>query len=168
MTYTSWSVVFGEQPSATKWNLLGSNDAHFYDFLGDNLAWQTFAPGFANLSGGTLTYAKYSITGTTVQFRMRYVLAGAGVAGSVTFSLPVTASSDYAANDAIDSSSAYRDATDSTIRTGAVSLSSTTVGILGAHKADGTYTTLNVLSSTVPFTWASGDIITVAGTYEKA
>lgn len=29
MTYTAWSVVFGEQPSAAKWNQLGENDAHF-------------------------------------------------------------------------------------------------------------------------------------------
>ncbi len=29
MAYTAWSVVFGEQPSASKWNILGTNDAHF-------------------------------------------------------------------------------------------------------------------------------------------
>lgn len=27
--YASWSVVFGEQPSAAKWNILGTNDAAF-------------------------------------------------------------------------------------------------------------------------------------------
>lgn len=38
MAYASWSVVFGEQPSAAKWNILGSNDASFNDGsgLGDN------------------------------------------------------------------------------------------------------------------------------------
>ncbi len=34
MAYTSWSVVFGEQPSAAKWNLLGANDASFNDGTG--------------------------------------------------------------------------------------------------------------------------------------
>lgn len=29
MAYASWSVVFGEQPSAAKWNILGTNDAEF-------------------------------------------------------------------------------------------------------------------------------------------
>src|SRR4051812_19992946 len=29
MAYASWSVVFGEQPSASKWNILGTNDATF-------------------------------------------------------------------------------------------------------------------------------------------
>lgn len=31
MSYTAWSVVYGEQPTAAKWNQLGSNDAGFRD-----------------------------------------------------------------------------------------------------------------------------------------
>lgn len=34
MSYQVWSVVFGEQPSASKWNILGSNDASFADGTG--------------------------------------------------------------------------------------------------------------------------------------
>lgn len=34
MGYSSWSVVFGEQPSAAKWNILGTNDASFNDGTG--------------------------------------------------------------------------------------------------------------------------------------
>lgn len=34
MAYTPWSVVFGEQPSAAKWNILGANDASFADGTG--------------------------------------------------------------------------------------------------------------------------------------
>lgn len=34
MAYASWSVVFGEQPSASKWNILGTNDASFNDGTG--------------------------------------------------------------------------------------------------------------------------------------
>lgn len=34
MGYASWSVVFGEQPSAAKWNILGTNDASFNDGTG--------------------------------------------------------------------------------------------------------------------------------------
>lgn len=38
MSYQVWSVVFGEQPSASKWNILGTNDASFNDGtgIGDN------------------------------------------------------------------------------------------------------------------------------------
>lgn len=31
MAYTAWSVVFGEQPTAAKWNQLGANDAGLRD-----------------------------------------------------------------------------------------------------------------------------------------
>lgn len=34
MAYVSWSVVFGEQPTAAKWNILGTNDASFNDGTG--------------------------------------------------------------------------------------------------------------------------------------
>jgi len=34
MAYTSWSVVYGEQPSAAKWNILGTNDASFNNGTG--------------------------------------------------------------------------------------------------------------------------------------
>lgn len=34
MTYTAWSVSYGEQPSSAKWNLLGANDASFNDGTG--------------------------------------------------------------------------------------------------------------------------------------
>lgn len=33
MAYSSWSVVFGEQPSAAKWNILGTNDAEFNSMI---------------------------------------------------------------------------------------------------------------------------------------
>ncbi len=36
MAYSSWSVVFGEQPSAAKWNILGTNDAHFDNLIGES------------------------------------------------------------------------------------------------------------------------------------
>lgn len=33
MAYAAWSVVFGEQPSAAKWNILGTNDARFESWI---------------------------------------------------------------------------------------------------------------------------------------
>ncbi len=37
MSFTPWSVVFGEQPTAAKFNILGSNDAAFHDGSGFDL-----------------------------------------------------------------------------------------------------------------------------------
>jgi hypothetical protein len=67
MTYTAWSVVFGEQPSAAKWNLLGSNDASFRDGTGISNGVITpahrtggFVAGSYDLGAGT---GSVSITG---------------------------------------------------------------------------------------------------------
>ena len=39
MAYSSWSVSFNEQPSAAKWNILGTNDAYFDSLIGSGTAW---------------------------------------------------------------------------------------------------------------------------------
>lgn len=75
MAYQSWSVVFGEQPSAAKWNILGSNDASFNDGtgFGDNIVLsrnlapvliQKVCSGAATTSGTT----RLDVTGVTATF----------------------------------------------------------------------------------------------------
>jgi hypothetical protein len=72
MGYASWSVVFGEQPSAAKWNILGTNDSSFNDgtgigagvLTGDKLAsankqFITFTPGGATQSDATGAYTTW-------------------------------------------------------------------------------------------------------------
>jgi hypothetical protein len=87
MAYQLWSVVFGEQPSASKWNILGTNDAGFNDgtaiaddailarhianlavsnaqmaadtFLWEKLADVTLGAGADSISSGTFTAKKY-------------------------------------------------------------------------------------------------------------
>jgi hypothetical protein len=44
----------------------------------------------------------------------------------------------------------------------------TTAVRLGANNVAGTYESFTDLSSTVPFTWATGDVLNIAGTYEVA
>lgn len=57
MAYTAWSVVFGEQPSAAKWNILGTNDASFNDGTGlNNGSTQQIVSTLSNaVSTGTTT-----------------------------------------------------------------------------------------------------------------
>src|ERR1043165_2508922 len=59
MGYSSWSVAFGEQPSAAKWNILGTNDAAFNDSTGINLQYN-------NLVGLSNPY-KFSVYHNTTQ-----------------------------------------------------------------------------------------------------
>lgn len=73
--YQSWSVVFGEQPSAAKWNILGTNDASFNDGTGIGNATITaskLSTGAASNtvtaseSTGSTSYANLSTTGPAV------------------------------------------------------------------------------------------------------
>ena len=57
MAYASWSVVFGEQPSAAKWNILGTNDASFNDGTGignDVIGSSQLLAALSNATPGTL------------------------------------------------------------------------------------------------------------------
>lgn len=56
MAYTAWSVVFGEQPTAAKWNQLGTNDAGFKD--GTNI--DTGAIIAAKIASGAVDGTKLS------------------------------------------------------------------------------------------------------------
>lgn len=92
MAYASWSVVFGEQPTAAKWNLLGSNDASFNDGTGigtNAVAAASLAQTAIHLGNGTSTSAfattsatSVQVTGVTVTVTIpsgsRKVLIGAG------------------------------------------------------------------------------------------
>ena len=54
MAYTAWSVVYGEQPTAAKWNQLGANDAGFKD--GTNI--DALAITTSHLANNAATAAK--------------------------------------------------------------------------------------------------------------
>lgn len=132
-------------------------------------AWQSWTPTLVNLSGGTLNFAKYIQIGKSVFFRFKYTLAGAGVAGSVTFTLPVAASSDYSNHEIEIGQVQYVDAETQLYRGTAIALLSTTVAnlrtvaVAGANVVNATS-----LSSTVPFTWGASDTINIQGFYEAA
>ena len=106
MAYSSWSVSFGEQPTASKWNILGTNDASFNDGTGIAAAAIVSSHLDANLAGGwiasgeTWTYAsastftisgdkttKYSV-GMKIKFTQTTVKYG--VIAAVAYSAPNT------------------------------------------------------------------------------
>lgn len=98
MAYASWSVVFGEQPSAAKWNILGTNDASFNDGTGiasDVITDAKLVYGkLRQRQGGSATNwstagtTNYDYSGTNV-----FIQAGAQATsggGSVAITFPVT------------------------------------------------------------------------------
>jgi hypothetical protein len=130
--------------------------------------WKSWTPTFTNLSGGTLNYAKYTQIGKTVHFRFKYTLGGAGVSGSVTFSLPVNLNADY--NSTADyihgTASLFDFGTASYI--GVIRWASSSTLTIRALNAALSYAAGGDLSSSVPHTWANTDVIQVTGTYEAA
>lgn len=167
MTYQTWSLVYGEQPSPAKWNILGSNDAHFYGFLGDNQEWQSWTPTLANLTLGNGTLAcAYTQVGNTVYCRFRFVLGGTSAVGTgPTFTLPVDCNSRYVGGNIAEFT---LDDVSAGYSLGVVTPSTTSVCLISCLVASGTYATRNGITSTVPFTWASGDHIAGNISYEAA
>ena len=55
MAYAAFSVVFGEQPSAAKWNILGTNDAGFDTYIGNgtNAIQQVQMTNYSAVATGT-------------------------------------------------------------------------------------------------------------------
>lgn len=169
MTYTAWSVVFGEQPSAAKWNQLGTNDAHFYGFLGDNLAWTSWTPTWTNLNSSTSTQnSSYARVGNIIICRLNLVWgASTSISGDVTFSLPVTARSSVFTNFQALGNVNLNDAS-GLLYAGVIAYATTTTAHLYVSKADSTYTNFAALSSTIPFTWTTSDGILGVFMYEAA
>lgn len=185
MAYTSWSVIYGEQPSAAKWNILGTNDASFNDGTGidagvvlpnhllaaasslNTWGWDSWVPTFANFTKDTSTIvAKYTQIGKTIHYRLCVTLAGASVAmGTLpTFTLPVT-SVTYGAQ--YENTIGIGRAVDanSTDFTAYVLWNSTTTGCLFYDNGTGGGATF---AAAAPFTWVVTDSFAVTGTYEAA
>jgi hypothetical protein len=122
----------------------------------------TYVPVYVNLSGGTTNYAKYQIKDRSITWRFKYTLAGAGISGSVTTTVPFSFGSQYTTDrDPIEQNGTLYDAT------GArwfprVLWSSATVAAIGYLNASPSFANL---SSTLPFTWANTDEIHVVATH---
>jgi hypothetical protein len=79
MAYASWSVVFGEQPSAAKWNILGTNDASFND-----------GTGIANMA--------LSVTALSNPYKFSVYRAAAANTGAAAFAQIVFDTEDFDTN----------------------------------------------------------------------
>lgn len=135
---------------------------------GTTWVWQTWTPTFTNLSGGTLNYSKSTQIGKQVFFAFKYTLGGAGVAGAVTFTSPVNLSGDMTAtSEGINGTVALFD-TGTSDNVGIMKwASASTIAVQGLDASFNYVRTVN-LSSTIPHTWASTDVIHVTGNYQVA
>lgn len=184
MAYQSWSVVFGEQPSASKWGILGTNDASFNDGTGigagailpNNLiasastlntwAWDSWTPIWTNITVGNGTVvAKYIQIGKFVRCKLKFTMGStSSISSNNAFSLPVTATSPVG----IAIGNCYLEDLGVFGYEGSIRLASTTTATIIIWNAGGSYVTSTGIGSTAPFTWATGDFFGCSFAYEAA
>lgn len=193
MAYTAWSVSFGEQPSAAKWNILGTNDASFNNGTGiavsaitpeklltgtgTSWAWTSYTPTWTASSvnpaigNGTIT-GRYKQIGKTVFFKvvMQTGTTSTYGTGSYRFSLPVTSATVTSPEDImpIGRGKADRLGTanmpfDVVMRTGV-----STYVELFYISAVGASSAFTNIGNSSPYTWSTSDKFVFGGTYEAA
>lgn len=193
MGYVAFSVVFGEQPSAAKWNILGTNDSSFNDGTGigagailpnhlkalastlNTHAWDSWTPTLSGqfTNGDWTKSCKYMRLGNLCFFRLQLTAADAtpmaGGAGSGTFTLPVTSLAlvGTATTEVIGTGKLFDSGTASYFCS-LVLASTTTANIQAWGAAAANITPSNDITNAVPFTWTTNDEIYAQGFYETA
>jgi hypothetical protein len=132
------------------------------------LAWQTWAPTLSNTwaNGNGVWDAKYVKIGKIVHVSAVFTLGTTTTKGAsvAQVSLPVTAASTKPLNSAPCAITVAG-------ASGPLmfcSIASTTTASFFTFNASATYLTRNNVSSTVPGTWATNDVMQIAFTYEAA
>lgn len=126
----------------------------------------TFAAGMT-VGNGSWSFNRYHRNDGYVDFRGRFVFGStSSITGDVRLNLPI-ASLDVLAPGQF-SFGFYRPSTGAQLP-GIVGTDGTTGSVfLRAVDASGTYATSVQLSNTVPFAWASGDLLDISGRYQMA
>lgn len=179
------------QPSAAKWNILGTNDASFNDGTGiavsaitpeklltgtgTTWAWQTWTPTWTNLTvGNATTIYRYKQIGKTVFVQIKLTFGNTSSMGTgPRFTLPVgentttypALTNNYIGDFFIEDSGTAN-------FTGTVLIG----GFGGSGKAylyvktvAGSYVAAaSNITSTAPMTWTTNDFITLTFAYEAA
>lgn len=137
---------------------------------GSSWPWQSWTPTWTNLTVGNATVvAKYKQTGKTVDFRVNLIFGStSSISGSVALTLPVTAlayGNTGTGAFPLVGIVRYEDIGVNGYA-GVIDMNSTTTIRPLVPNASATFLTLNATTSTIPFTWGTGDEMTLTGSYE--
>jgi len=155
--------TYNSQPSFIDYRTSTINDPNI---IGGT--WQSFTPSWTNLTIGSATVeAAYKKVGKTVNYRVSITFAAdTSISGEPIFSLPVP-SITYSSTVHPIGTANLRD-TGTTSYMGYVFWATTTTAKFVVQRGDLTYTNIAGISSTIPMTWTTGDIILAFGCYEAA
>jgi hypothetical protein len=132
------------------------------------LTWEAFTPTWGNLTVGNGTVVARKATSNDYETLFIQLTFGSttSVTGSVYVNTPTTGVIDYSLG---TGTCAMSDASSGNVFLG-ISMNGTDGGVQrvfpNALNSSSTYTTLSAVTSTVPFTWATGDILTINIYYE--
>lgn len=131
-------------------------------------AFTVWTPTWTNLTVGNGTNnSTYTQIGKTVTCKLYFILGStSSISGAVTFTPPVTTSSNYEIDGYLGIARLTQPAVATAV--GLVGWKTTTSLSLLAMNAASTYATESGLSSSVPFSWATTGIIFATFTYEAA
>ncbi len=160
--------VTGETPTAAIFN------AHLRDQLiaafpsSTGPVWKDWTPTYGNLTvGNGVVRARYQQVGKSVF--LRYILTfgtTSSISGGITLTPPVTISSDYT-TDEVFGNCLFRDA-GTAVHAGHSRFNSANAISVEAFDASATHLTVVPLSSTIPMTWTTNDVLTFNAFYEAA
>ena len=127
-------------------------------------AWDSFTVTLTNVSIGNGTASGfYKKIGRTVVYRVLVTFGSTtSVSGSITIDLPVTGTASQGVHNVF-----MTDDSAAATYPGVVS-PNTTSAVIRAINTAGTYATQTATSSSIPFTWATSDVIRLTGVYEAA
>ena len=132
---------------------------------GGGFTFAAYTPTYTNFTLGNGTViARYAESGKLVYFQVQVTFGSTtSVSGLIKISLPVTAKNN---GNAVTIPALFTDAgLNEYIGFGAINQTDNVVSLF-AEDASATYLKYALTSSTVPFTWATADVINVSGSYE--
>ena len=149
--------------------------AQLNEQLRDNLnaiggAWTAYTPTWTNLTVGNGTQdSRYIKAGRLVIVNLELTLGSTSSVGTIPeFSLPANLDASYQFTDFLGVVS-YYDVSAGTVICGKIRPRSALTGArLFYDQVSGTLITVNFLSATTPFTWATGDVISTTVVYEAS
>jgi hypothetical protein len=160
---TPGTAVAGDVLTAAFWN---SNVRDNLNEVAPFFAtWTTFTPSWSSLTVGNGTNTgRYLKVGSLVSFNVIFTLGStSSISGDVSLTLPFEAKDLFV----VGASVMLRQTGAANFPGGHLQTSTTSMNIRAANTA-GAYASLTAMSSTIPFTWATGHQIIVAGTYQAA
>jgi hypothetical protein len=158
------SGTFARLPIGTANQILTVDAAQPYGMRWGSGAWTTWSPAISNITiGNGTTVARYQQTSNVVDFSFKFTFGSTSVMlGSPSFTLPLASVSDTVFGINILDAGTARYAAQGIVPAGGSSLFTDLIDTTSARAQ------LAAFSATSPFTWGTGDLFTVSGSYEVA